>query len=458
VTPESRDAHSLFPDDGRLGLLTDLYELTMAAGYDAHGLADRRATFELWVRRLPACRNFLVAAGLEQAIHYLQHLSFSPEQIDYLRRHPAFRKAPTGWFDRLADFRFDGDVWAMPEGTVFFAGEPMLRVTAPLAQAQIVETYLIATLTVQTMVASKAARVTTAAQGRPVFDFGSRRAHGPQAGMLAARAAYLGGCVGTSNAEAGRLLGMPTMGTQAHAWVMAFDDEAEAFRKFGEVFPDASTLLIDTYDTVRGARRAVASGAAMQAVRLDSGDLIALSKQVREVLDRGGRGEVKIIASGDLNEYKIRDLLAAGAPIDVFGVGTEMVVSSDEPTLAMVYKLVEQETDHGAAGKVKLSEGKKSCPFAKQVYRRCGADGQFRGDVITRDGEPCDGEPLLQPVLRQGRLIEPPLALELIRRRCREQLDRLPTELLDLGPAPAYPVKVSAGLEAALRALSAPAF
>ena len=251
---------SLFPDDGRLGLLTDLYELTMAAGYHVHGLADRRATFELWVRRLPACRNYLVAAGLEQVVAYLQNLSFAPEQIDYLCHHPSFRTVPADWFTRLADFRFTGDLWAVPEGTVVFAGEPLLRVVAPLAEAQVIETYLITSLAVQMVVASKAARTVIAAGGRAVFDFGSRRAHGPQAGLLAARASYIGGCVGTSNAEAGRLLGIPTLGTQAHAWIMTFGDEAEAFRKFGAVFPESSALLIDTYDTVRGVRRAWSPG------------------------------------------------------------------------------------------------------------------------------------------------------------------------------------------------------
>ena len=450
------EPQSLFPGDDRLGLLTDLYELTMAAGYHVHGMADRMATFELWIRRLPTCRNFLVAAGLEQAVQYLQQLSFSPQQIEYLRRHAAFRAVPSDWFDRLADFRFRGDVWAVPEGTPVFAGEPLLRVTAPLAEAQVVETYLIATLTIQTMVASKAARVAMAAQGRPVFDFGSRRAHGPQAGLLAARAAYVGGCVGTSNAEAGRLLGIPTMGTQAHAWVMAFDDEAEAFRKFGEVFPAASTLLIDTYDTVRGARRAVESGAAVQAVRLDSGDLASLSKQVREVLDAAGRRDVKIVASGDLNEYKVRDLLAAGAPIDVFGVGTEMAVSRDEPTLAMVYKLVEQETDHGSAGRVKLAEGKKSYPFAKQVFRQSTADGVFSGDVVARDGEPCEGEALLEPVLRQGRLVAPLPSAEVIRRALPATDRACRWSCSTWGRRRAYPVRVSEGLEAALRSLTAP--
>jgi nicotinate phosphoribosyltransferase len=237
---------------------------------------------------------------------------------------------------------------------------------------------------------------------------------------------------------------------------MAFDEEEEAFRKFGEVFPDASTLLIDTYDTVRGAGRAVSSGAAVQAVRLDSGDLASLSKQVRDVLDSAGRRDVKIIASGDLNEYKIRDLLAAGAPIDAFGVGTEMVVSRDDPTLAMVYKLVEQDTSHGPMGRVKLSEGKKSYPLAKQVYRRLGVEGVFCGDLVAREGEPCDGEPLLAPVLRQGRLARPLPSVQDVRAHCRRQIDRLPHELLDLESAAAYPVRMSEGLEAALRSLSAP--
>jgi nicotinate phosphoribosyltransferase len=447
---------SLFPDEGHLGLLTDLYELTMAAGYHVHGLADRRATFELWVRRLPAGRNYLVAAGLEQAVHYLRHLCFAPEQIDYLRQHPSFRHVPDGWFDRLTGFRFEGDLWAVPEGTVVFAGEPLLRVAGPLMQAQVVETYLLTTLTLQTLVASKAARVAGAAGGRPVFDFGSRRAHGPQAGLLAARAAYLGGCVGTSNTEAGRLLGVPALGTQAHSWVMAFGDEAEAFRKFAEVFPISSTLLIDTYDTVQGARNALASGAAMQAVRLDSGDLGALSQEVRRVLDEAGRRDVRIVASGDLNEYKVRDLLAAGAPIDVFGVGTELVTSRDEPALNAVYKLVEQETPEGLVGRVKLSPGKKTYPRPKQVWRRSGPGGTFVGDLVAWEVErpPPQAEPLLVPVLRRGQPVGALPALEECRARCAAQLARLPRELLALDTREPYPVAFSKGLEAELRRLS----
>lgn len=447
-------SQSLNLDDRHLGLVTDLYELTMAAGYHACGMAEQRVTFELWVRRLPSCRNYLVAAGLEQAVHYLRHLAFSAEQIAYLRQHPAFQHVPIDWFEHLAHLHFACDVWAVPEGTVAFAGQPLLRVSGPLMQAQIVETFLITTLTVQTMIASKAARVVTAAQGRPVFEFGSRRAHGPQAGLLAARAAFLAGFAGTSNTEAGRLLDIPTLGTQAHAWIMAFADEQEAFRQFGRVFPDNSTLLVDTYDTLQGVRNALASGAAMQAVRLDSGDLVPLSKQVRALLDDAGRRDVKIVASGDLNEFKICDLLAAAAPIDMFGVGTELATSRDEPTLNGVYKLVELQTPAGIIGRCKRSPGKKNYPYAKQIYRHSDSHGTFRGDRLVRasnrqDARPAgEGrEPLLVPVLLGGEVAEPLPSLQESRSRCAEQLRRLPLELLSLEPCQTYPVDVSDELE-----------
>lgn len=445
---------SLFPDNGHLGLLTDLYELTMAAGYFVHGLADQRVSFELWMRRLPGCRNYLVAAGLEQAVDYLQHLSFAPEQIDYLRHHRAFAEVPAGWFARLAKLRFDGDIWAVPEGTVVFANEPLLRITGPLMESQIVETYLIATLTMQTLVASKAGRVVTAAAGRPVIDFGSRRAHGPQAGLLAARAAFIGGCTGTSNAEAARLLDIPSLGTQAHAWIMAWGDEIDAFRRFGQLFPNAATLLIDTYDTVQGVKNALASGSPMQAVRLDSGDLGQLSREVRRILDDAGRRDVQIVASGDLNEYKIANLLAAGAPIDLFGVGTELVTSRDEPTLSTVYKLVEQETAAGTVGRFKLSADKATYPFAKQVYRRMTPDGRFASDLIARATEPPVGEPLLVPVMRKGELIAPLPSLRDSQHRFLAQRERLPAELRVLEHTAPYSVAVSAELEAALRRLA----
>jgi nicotinate phosphoribosyltransferase len=439
--------HSLLLDEQHLGLLTDLYELTMAAAYHVHGLADERVTFELWIRRLPERRNYLVAAGLEQVVHYLQHFSFAAEQIDYLRTHPAFKHVPASWYERLAGLRFEGDLWAVPEGTVVFALEPLLRVTGPLMAAQIVETFLMTTVTMQTMIASKAARVVTAARGHAVFDFGSRRAHGPQAGLLAARAGYLAGCVGTSNAEAGRLLGIPTLGTVAHSWIMMHGDEIEAFRRFGASFPETATLLIDTYDTIQGARNALASGAPMQAVRLDSGDLLELSKQVRRLLDAAGRPDVQIVASGDLNEYRIHELLAAGAPIDLFGVGTEMDTSRDEPTLNTVYKLAEHETPDGTVGLLKLAPEKKTYPFAKQVYRQVGTAGVFREDIIARATEQLPGAPLLVPVMQGGRLVHRLPDLEQCRARCREQLERLPAPLRSLSRSEPYPVRISEELE-----------
>jgi nicotinate phosphoribosyltransferase len=438
---------SLFPSDDHLGLLTDLYELTMAAAYHVHGMADQRATFELWIRRLPTCRNYLVSCGLEQVAHYLLNLSFALEQIEYLHRHPVFKHVPASWFERLASFRFTGDLWGMPDGTIAFAGEPLLRVTAPMMQAQIVETYLITTMTMQTLVASKAARVTWAAQGRGVIDFGTRRAHGPQAGLLAARAAFIGGCVGTSNTEAARLLDIPSIGTQAHSWIMAHDDEVEAFRRFGTVFPGAATMLVDTYDTVQGVRNALAAGVPMQAVRLDSGDLADLSKKVRRILDESGRKEVKIVASGDLNEYKIRDLMVAGSPIDVFGVGTELVTSRDEPTLGTIYKLVEQETERGTVGRAKLSPGKITYPFAKQVFRTSLPSGEFAGDLVARDGETPNGDALLVPVIRGGKLVgELPTLVE-SQNRFLQQRQRLPARLHSLEPAAPYEMSFSQTLQ-----------
>jgi nicotinate phosphoribosyltransferase len=447
--------HSLFPDEQHLGLLTDLYELTMAAAYHVHGLADEQATFELWIRRLPERRNYLIVAGLEQAVHYLKHFSFPPEQIEYLRAHPAFGHVPASWYERLANLRFDGDLWAIPEGTVVFATEPLLRVTAPLMVAQILETYLMTTLTVQTLIASKASRVVTAASGHPIFDFGSRRAHGPQAGLLAARAAYLAGCVGTSNAEAGRLLGIPTLGTVAHSWILAHGDEIEAFREFGASFPESSTLLVDTYDTLQGTRNALASGAPVHAVRLDSGDLLELSKAVRKILDEAGRQDVQIVASGDLNEYRIHELLAAGAPIDLFGVGTELDTSRDEPTLSTVYKLVEQQTPAGLVGRLKLAPHKETYPFAKQVYRQAGSDGVFREDIIAHATEQLPGTPLLVPVMQCGQLVQPLPDLQECRRRCREELDHLPAHLRTLDRSEGYTVKISEELQREARRLAA---
>jgi len=324
------------------GLLADLYELTMAAGYlETHFEAS--ATFELFVRSLPAKRNFLVTAGLEQALEFLETVRFSSEDIAYLRRHPAFAGISGKFFDYLADFRFTGDVWAMPEGTVSFPDEPLLRVTAPIAEAQIMETALLATVSFQTMIASKAARVAKAAGGRPVVEFGTRRAHGTESGTLAARAAYIGGCKGTSNVRAGQLFGIPTYGTQAHSWIMAHDQEEEAFAEFMRIFPHHSVLLLDTYDVHAALEKIIAIGRKPRGVRLDSGDVAADSIWVRQRLDETGWGDVEIFISGELDEERILSLLEGGARVDTFGVGTSLSTSSDAPSLGVLYKLVELE-------------------------------------------------------------------------------------------------------------------
>src|SRR5580704_8946756 len=330
------------------GLLTDLYELTMAAGY-LQTRFDASAAFELFVRHLPPKRNYLVAAGLEQALEFLEHVHFTKDEISFLRRHPVFCNIRDEFFDYLENFHFTGDVWAMPEGSLVFPGEPMLRVVAPIIEGQIMETYLLATLSYQTMIASKAARVVTAAQGRQIVEFGARRAHGSQASLLAARAAAIGGAQGTSNVLAGQQFGMETYGTQAHSWVMAHEDEAEAFRNFLDAFPEHSVLLLDTYDVRSAVKKIIGMGRKPAGVRLDSGDLAKDSRWVRRELDRAGWKDVKIFASGDLDETKIASLLSQKAAIDAFGVGTALATPGDAPHLNLVYKLVEVER----AGKVR---------------------------------------------------------------------------------------------------------
>src|SRR5438309_5625247 len=367
-------------------LLTDLYELTMAAAY-FDGKFHATASFELFVRALPPQRSFLVAAGLEQALDYLEKVRFEPEDIEYLRRHPVFQHVSAAFFDYLKDFRFNGEVWAMPECTLVFEEEPLLRVTAPIIEAQIVETFLLSTLTFQTMVASKGARMVDAAQGRGVVEFGSRRAHGAEAGVLAARAAYIAGCSGTSNLEAGRRFGIPTFGTQAHSFVMAYGDEEESFRNFERLFPEHGVLLIDTYDTLAAVDKIIHAGLQPRSVRLDSGDFVELSREVRKRLDQAGLSETKIFASGDLDEFVIADLLARGAQIDAFGVGTALATSKDAPALGGVYKLVDVASGDAPSYRAKFSEEKITYPGRKQVFRLPNCDGSAREDVIARESE-----------------------------------------------------------------------
>ena len=432
----------------RSGLLTDLYELTMAAGYVQTGFRGR-ATFELFTRSLPPRRNFLVAAGLQQALEFLQGLSFSHEQVSYLREHPAFTGIQGNFFDYLASFRFSGDVWAMPEGTVCFPGEPLLRVTAPIVEAQIVETALLAAVSFQTMVASKAARSVEAAAGRPIVEFGSRRAHGIEAGVFAARAAFIGGCRGTSNVEAGHRFGVPTYGTQAHSWIMAHETEEEAFGQFLDLFPRHSVLLVDTYDVRNAVEKIIAMGRRPRGIRLDSGDLTADSIWARKRFDDNGWGDVEIFASGDLDEDRISSLLAAGARIDTFGVGTSLSTSSDAPSLNVLYKLAEVERDGVVWEAAKLSAAKVTYPGRKQVYRAVDPTGRYAGDVIALEDEPpLPGERLLAPVMRDGQPLAPAAPLAEAQARCREQIERLPLRLRDLAPAtPPYPVGHSGRLE-----------
>ena len=434
---------SLWPDPDALGPMTDLYQLTMMAGYHAEGKDRERATFEMFVRRMPRNRAFLVFAGLEQAVGDLLRLAFSHDQIETLSRWPIFANVSQDFFDSLRSLKFEGDLWAVPEGTIVFPGEPLIRVEAPLAQAQWVETYLLASVGYATLVASKAARIVAAAAGRPVYDFGARRAPGPQAGLIAARSAMLAGCAGTSHVEAAIRLGVPCVGTMAHSWVQSFAGEAESFEAFVRVFPESSTLLVDTYETATGVAHAGAITPPVQAIRIDSGDLDDLGRKARAWLDAHDRRGVRIVGSGDLDEWSIARLVADGAPIDAFGVGTEMVTSRDAPALAVVYKLVALQ----GGGRVKLSPGKKTYPLGKQIDRHRDNLGRFAYDRVTKADEPATGESLLVPIVRGGKIVAPLPRLDAMRLHCREQLAALPDSLRGPDAEPLYPMAYSFALE-----------
>ena len=432
-------------------LLTDLYELTMAAAYFENKFSAA-ASFELFVRSLPPERSFLIAAGLEQALEYLETVRFQAEDLEYLRRLPVFENTSAAFFDYLRDFRFTGEVWAIPEGTAVFREEPLLRVTAPIIEAQIVETFLLSTVTFQTMIASKAARVVMAAQGKRVVEFGSRRAHGPEAGVLAARAAYIGGCAGTSNVEAGRRYGVPVFGTLAHSFVMAYQHEEEAFRRFNRLFPQHGVLLVDTCDTLAAIEKIIQNDLHPTAVRLDSGNLLTLSKQVRQRLDDAALGKTQIFVSGDLDEFAIERLVGEGAPIDAFGVGTALATSVDAPALSGVYKLVDLESQAGISYRAKFSDDKITYPGRKQVFRFQNSEGTFREDIIACETENlAGGEPLLHRVMKGGVRNGPGPELQEIRERTSRQLGKLPPDCVRLHRPNHYPVGFSRNLEALLR-------
>src|SRR5262245_3130594 len=446
-------AASRWVSDDNVALLPHLYELTMAASYVAHGL-DEPATFDLFVRSLPTERAFLVMCGLEQALDYLEGLHFPPAAVQYLRSLGIFDRR---LLDRLATLRFTGEVWAMPEGEICFAGEPLVRLTAPLVEVQLAETFLLNCVGFQTLVASKAARVALACGERSSVDFSARRDHGVDAALKAARAAYVGGAAATSNVLAGMAYGIPLSGTMAHSYVMRFEDEAEAYRSFARVFPGHATLLIDTYDTEEGARIVArvatelhTEGIRVRAVRIDSGDVAALSRSVRHILDAAGHRDIEIFASGDLDEHVIAALLAGGAPIDGFGVGTRLGTSADAPSLPVVYKLVEDVT----GPKIKIAPHKTTEPGRKQVSRV--ADASDPHEMVAREEErpPAGGRPLLEHAIAGGRRVRAPEPLAAIRARRAAAVARLPERLRHLGPIEApYPVRLSAGLTALIERL-----
>lgn len=427
-----------------LALFTDLYELTMLQAYFDEGMMED-AVFSLFVRRLPARRNFLLSCGLDTVLGYLESLHFSDDDIAYLRSLGKFSERFLAW---LRDFCFTGEVRAVPEGTPVFANEPILEVTASLPLAQLVETFVMNQIHLQTVLASKAQRVVAAAQGRPVIDFGSRRMHGIDAALKAARAFYIGGVAATSNVLAGKRYDVPVAGTMAHSYIQAHDDEAAAFAAFARLYPE-TVLLVDTYDTIAGVHKVVELARTLggnfqvQAVRLDSGDLLALSREARHVFDAAGLNRVDIIASGGLDEDAIADLISAHAPINGFGVGTAMGVSSDAPSLDIAYKL----TEYAGHGRLKLSSGKPVLPGSKQIFR-AEKDGQDVGDTIARATEDGPGRPLLVPVMRDGkRLPAGRTDLEAIRHHAQAQIARLPAPVRQIAAAdPIYPVAVSAQL------------
>jgi nicotinate phosphoribosyltransferase len=441
----------LQPDPRVSPLLTDLYQLTMLQSYVEHGMEDT-AVFEFFVRRLPAGRNFLVAAGLEQVLDFLENLRFSPLELEWLSR-----RFPPAIISYLEKIRFTGDVDAMPEGTFFFPNEPILRVVAPLPVAQLVESRVINLLNFETLIASKAARSVLAAPGKLLVDFGLRRAHGAEAGLLAARASFMAGFAGTATVLAGMLYDIPVFGTMAHSFIQAHEDEAVAFEHFARSHPANVILLIDTYDTEAAAakvaalaRKLRAEGIAVKGIRIDSGDLGFHARLVRRILDDGGAPEVTVFASGNLDEYRLQTLVNSGAPIDGFGVGTALDTSSDAPSLDCAYKLQE----YAGRPRRKRSEGKSTWPGRKQVYRSCDNLGQMTGDVLAlAESDAQEGTTLLRPVMRTGQRVEPATPLSTLRGRLLDGYSHLPKRLRALESAHPYTVQVSDKLQALARSV-----
>jgi len=432
-----------------MSLFTDFYELTMCASYFDNKNFEP-ATFDLFVRRLPENRSYFLFAGLEEGLQYLQSIKFTEEHLAYLKKQ-GFKE---DFLEYLHGFRFTGDVYAVPEGAVAFPNEPLIRVTAPIIEAQLIETFLLNSVNLQTMIATKASRVVYAAKGKTVIEFGLRREPGIDAGMKVARSSYIAGCQGTSNVLAGRAYGIPVFGTMAHSFIMSYPKEIDAFRAFAKTFPNKSTLLIDTYNNISGAEKAAviakeleSMGFRLGGIRLDSGDLAQTSKKIRKLLNDQGLEYVKIFASGDLDEFKIEELLSKGARIDSFGVGTKMGTSADRPYLDVIYKLCEtMATDGSFSPIMKLSKDKITLPGRKQVFRLMNAAGNFEKDTIALADEKVQGEPLLVKVMEEGKLIYKFPSLDNIRAIAAENLSKLSDEYKTLTGASVYPVELSRNL------------
>jgi len=440
-----------------MSMLTDLYELTMCASY-FDNKRNELATFDLFIRKLPPNRSYFVCAGLEQALLFLKNMTFNPEQINYLRKK-GFKE---DFLNYLKGFKFRGEVWAIPEGTVVFPNEPLIRITAPIIEAQLIESFLLNTVNVQTMIATKASRVVNAARGRSIIEFGLRRTHGTDAGMKAARCSYIAGCSGTSNVLAGMNYDIPIFGTMAHSFVMFFDKEIEAFRAFAKTFPETSLLLIDTFEDIAGVEKAALVAKELEkkrhtlmGVRIDSGDLVEISKKIRALLDEKGLDYVKIFASGDLDEYKIEALLNKGAKIDAFGVGTRMSTSEDRPFVDVIYKLCEKMDKIGKfAPTMKLSKGKITLPGRKQVFRVKDNMGNFVKDIIALDNEKVEGQPLLIKVMEKGEIVYDLPTIEAIRKRALDDLFKLPEKYKRLKAASRYRVELSPALKKMINELT----
>ncbi|MFX1444937.1 MAG: nicotinate phosphoribosyltransferase [Promethearchaeota archaeon] len=447
-----------FLNDINMILATDFYQLTMGAAYYQYNLKNNRtekddiAVFDLFVRKYPKNRNYLIFAGLEQVIYYLQNAKFTPKTIEFLRKKEVFKNIDSSFFDEyLPHFKFNLDVVSMKEGNFFFPNEPIMRVQGPIFHAQLAETYLLNVINFQTIVASKASRIKNIAPDKVLLEFGTRRSHGPLAGVYAARASYISGFNGTSNVVADIELGINSSGTMAHSFIQKFDKEIDSFDAYYDIYGEESIMLIDTYDTEKAAEKVCKYKNTIRGVRIDSGDLIEHAKKVRIILDENGCKNVLIVASSDLNEYKIKDIIDKNAPIDAFGIGTELATSRDDPTLAAVYKLME----YNGSPKIKISEDKITYPGKKQIYRIYDNRGMFKEDVLMLDDEPTpsNSEPLLIPIMEKGELIYEPPNLQETQKYYQENIKKLPDEFKKLEENHVFKLQISKKLKELTNAL-----